>query len=625
MTSAREPTADVAVGESADPTEEKPLSYTVSGTTEVDRRLYVYAISGAGSCPALASGVPAFNEISGSGPFSGGETVAAGAFSRTFDYTPANSGPAHVCAYVTEGSADTSNASAAHATLVREPAAAVALSPSGGATVGQPVTVATTGTTELDRRLQVYAVPGAGSCPARASGVSSASEIAGSGAFSSGETVAAGAFARSLSFVPAQGGPYRLCAYVTETADDTPNATTAALVSVYDPTPSRSLVHVGAPVVVPHGLPVPIDVNGGATEEAFLFAYVHTGTAGCKATARQEARAAQQTLIAAQHLGVAYFTRRQSFGPAASGRYRACAYIAPGSASEPDATASTTFEILPDPALVPLLVTNDGDESHDRMVLVWRRGPDDDQDEIAVYSGDPDRGATPRWRYDVADPDELRLRRTDGTYRAVLPYLGYGRFWWTVTRTGADGSLASSAARGVRVIPRPLVRRTARATARLRLGGTSRHPGSASLLVVSAPRAAVHVVLRNGGRVLKRIGYREHYPGRRTLSFALSCQRTGRTTFQVTMRDPYGHRLVRDGAWTTDAARCARLMASEQQRAAERERRRRESSGGGGGGGGGSPYAGLNCSQIGHSFNVTPGSDPEHDADNDGVACESYG
>jgi hypothetical protein len=41
--------------------------------------------------------------------------------------------------------------------------------------------------------------------------------------------------------------------------------------------------------------------------------------------------------------------------------------------------------------------------------------------------------------------------------------------------------------------------------------------------------------------------------------------------------------------------------------------------------GDGGQYAGMNCSEIGHSFNVTPGSDPEHDADNDGVACESYG
>ncbi len=48
-----------------------------------------------------------------------------------------------------------------------------------------------------------------------------------------------------------------------------------------------------------------------------------------------------------------------------------------------------------------------------------------------------------------------------------------------------------------------------------------------------------------------------------------------------------------------------------------------------GGGSGGSSeagsYAGMNCSEIGHSFTVTPGSDPEHDADNDGIACESYG
>ncbi len=34
-------------------------------------------------------------------------------------------------------------------------------------------------------------------------------------------------------------------------------------------------------------------------------------------------------------------------------------------------------------------------------------------------------------------------------------------------------------------------------------------------------------------------------------------------------------------------------------------------------------YSGMNCSEIGHSFHVTPGSDPDHDADNDGVACES--
>lgn len=34
-------------------------------------------------------------------------------------------------------------------------------------------------------------------------------------------------------------------------------------------------------------------------------------------------------------------------------------------------------------------------------------------------------------------------------------------------------------------------------------------------------------------------------------------------------------------------------------------------------------YSGMTCAEIGHSFYVTPGSDPEHDADGDGEACES--
>jgi hypothetical protein len=40
-------------------------------------------------------------------------------------------------------------------------------------------------------------------------------------------------------------------------------------------------------------------------------------------------------------------------------------------------------------------------------------------------------------------------------------------------------------------------------------------------------------------------------------------------------------------------------------------------------GSGGNDYAGMTCPEIGHSFTVEPGSDPEHDRDNDGLACES--
>lgn len=80
----------------------------------------------------------------------------------------------------------------------------------------------------------------------------------------------------------------------------------------------------------------------------------------------------------------------------------------------------------------------------------------------------------------------------------------------------------------------------------------------------------------------------------------------------------------------------ARRIAREQAAAERREARRlareqaaaelaaeEESFGSDSGGGGGGQYAGMNCDEIGHSFTVEPGSDPQHDRDNDGIACES--
>jgi hypothetical protein len=67
------------------------------------------------------------------------------------------------------------------------------------------------------------------------------------------------------------------------------------------------------------------------------------------------------------------------------------------------------------------------------------------------------------------------------------------------------------------------------------------------------------------------------------------------------------------------AARAAARRAKQQQAAALAATPDTSSSSDSGGG----SYAGMNCDEIGHSFNVIPGSDPEHDRDNDGLACES--
>lgn len=69
------------------------------------------------------------------------------------------------------------------------------------------------------------------------------------------------------------------------------------------------------------------------------------------------------------------------------------------------------------------------------------------------------------------------------------------------------------------------------------------------------------------------------------------------------------------------AARLRRLQLAQARVQREGAAQPPPSSGGSGGGAG--QYGGMTCPEIGHSFSVPPGSDPAHDADNDGIACES--
>lgn len=76
--------------------------------------------------------------------------------------------------------------------------------------------------------------------------------------------------------------------------------------------------------------------------------------------------------------------------------------------------------------------------------------------------------------------------------------------------------------------------------------------------------------------------------------------------------------------------RCANKLGDRSTYAftvrTKRAKPRRASGGSGESGGGSSgPYSGKTCDEIGHSYTVPPGTDREHDADGDGVACEAQG
>src|SRR4051794_37250374 len=87
---------------SADPTEEIPVTVTVSGSTETARTLYVFYKQGTGACANTAynEDVTA-TELSGtSSGYVDGDAVATGSFSKNYSFTPANSGSYRICAYL---------------------------------------------------------------------------------------------------------------------------------------------------------------------------------------------------------------------------------------------------------------------------------------------------------------------------------------------------------------------------------------------------------------------------------------------------------------------------------------------------------------------------------------------
>ncbi|MGB7160168.1 MAG: hypothetical protein WBD40_19025 [Tepidisphaeraceae bacterium] len=641
--------ATLTSAESADPAVARPITYTVSGWTEVDRQLFVFASRRFGDCPTSVLSNITSAELSGvASADMDGDAVAAGNFQRSYTYTPEFSGTVQFCAYIAEDEYSTASVMLTRTTTVRDAHASVALTVGGAATLGNSMVVTASGSSELNRRLFVYTSRQVGPCPASAYGNPSTAALSSA----EGDGVVAGAFSRAYSFVPSAIGQWRFCAYVAEDALATALAASSTTLDIPDPNappprppaPTVASLRVEVPPAVTQGQVVPVTVRGAAAHQSLLYTYVGPDATRCGRTAENHARqAGVKAVTSGQRLEPGDVSSAARFGPAAAGEYRVCTYAAFARSVNPYATATATFTILPDPALVPVLVTRNDEQHRDRLVLVWKRGANDEKDTITVYRGDPRKGAEALWAGDV-DADDVSVTSPGGNYRAVIrPHLGYGSFWWTITRPGPYGSNTVSEARTQRIVPRPLNRSAARATARLQLGTTSKRPGSGVLGIRSSPRAAVRALVRHGGRVVKRWSFTEGFSAFRSVRLSLACDAPGPYRFDVTMVDPYGTRVTRRGSWNiTDRckrmvtaerrARARRLEAERRRREAERrreeERRRREQqpsppSTGGGGGGGQPDYSGMTCSEIGHDFYVTPGSDPDHDSDNDGHACEA--
>ena len=124
--------------------------------------------------------------------------------------------------------------------------------------------------------------------------------------------------------------------------------------------------------------------------------------------------------------------------------------------------------------------------------------------------------------------------------------------------------------------------------------------------------------LRRGDRSAARVllAQADAYPATKQIRTARSSYRASKA------RAAYRTKVRRQARAARRRQQAADRAAAKAKREAERQAETQaladpgtdDASGG---------YAGMNCDEIGHSFTVTPGSDPEHDRDNDGLACES--
>ena len=220
----------LALSVSGDPTEDQPVTVTVTGNSEAQRRLFVYRELGGSTCSAAAnqqytrSAARALSTVSG-------DVVGPGSINRSYAFTPTDAGAHRLCAYLAESDFVAPIATQTSVVGVRLPTGSLALSVSGDPTEDQPVTVTVTGNSEAQRRLFVYRELGGSTCSAAANQQYTRSAARALSTVS-GDVVGPGSINRSYAFTPTDAGAHRLCAYLAESDFVAPIATQTSVVGV---------------------------------------------------------------------------------------------------------------------------------------------------------------------------------------------------------------------------------------------------------------------------------------------------------------------------------------------------------------------------------------------------------
>lgn len=198
------------------------MKISVTGNSEVARKLYVLVNSYGGAC----SSVPAYD---GGIPLANGTAIAAGLYQGEYTYTPTAIQTYTVCAYVDEEPYAKPDAMTSISFAAGRPAASISLYVNPASVENGPITITDTGSAEVPRKLYVLVNSYGGAC-------ASVPAYDGGTPLANGTSLAAGPFSGTYTYTPTSTGTYTVCGYIDEETYATPDA--SASVTFSNVTPS---------------------------------------------------------------------------------------------------------------------------------------------------------------------------------------------------------------------------------------------------------------------------------------------------------------------------------------------------------------------------------------------------
>lgn len=323
--------ATVSISVAADPVEDRSVSMTVGGTTESARYLFGY-VTRAGSCASrYADRAPGEPQLW----YGGGRYVSSGTYSQATAFTPSKTGLYRVCAYLASSETSTPAATGQATFTARGNAASAAITFGADPTENRSIPVTITGNTEVSRYL--YGFVTSGTCTARyADRPLGAPQLW----YSSGRYIDAGAFSEASAFFPPDAGAYRVCVYIADSEDGSPDGISEALLVARASTATLA-VDFGANRVDQRA--VDVTISGTTEVPRYLYAYATTAD-GCAPSFGGRPPGADALTAYGRYIEGA-FSLKTAFIPSTAGTYRVCAYVAKSESASASARSETTVGI----------------------------------------------------------------------------------------------------------------------------------------------------------------------------------------------------------------------------------------------------------------------------------------